>query len=110
MGLLPLANAGRVVGVPEVILVLRFSQPRFLALLSASLAAVGLGTVALARSTAVVRNEIFVAVQTLGALLTGLHRVPQTKGTRLRPAAPATLYARLLLPNRPPLFFYSGTT
>jgi hypothetical protein len=77
MGLLPLSNAGRILIVPEVILVLRFCQPRFLVLLSADLAALGFQTEALALSTAVVRYKVLIAVVTFAARLRSLHRVPQ---------------------------------
>ena len=84
MGLLPLSNASRILVVPEVIFVLRFCQPRFLVLLSANLAALGFEAEALARCAAVVRNKIFIAVETLAALLRSLHRVPKIKGTSLQ--------------------------
>jgi hypothetical protein len=84
MGLLPLANAGRILVVPEVILVLRFGQPPFLALLPANLAALRFGAETLARCTAVVRHKIFFAVKALAARLRSRHRVPKIKRTSFR--------------------------
>jgi hypothetical protein len=83
MGPLPLANAGRILLVAEIILVLRSGQPGFLVLLVASLAALRLQTEALARSTAVVGNEIFFAVETLEPGLVSFHRVPKIRENSL---------------------------
>jgi hypothetical protein len=74
MRLLPLANALGVLGVPEIILVLRLGQPGPLRLAFAGLAAVGLVAVALALATLVIGKKKFLAVQALASAARRLHR------------------------------------
>src|SRR5713226_1683593 len=71
---LPLADSRGMVGIPEIVLVLRLGQPSLLAGSFAGLLAVGFGTEALPFPAAIVRNKQVVAVQTLALVFGSLHR------------------------------------
>jgi hypothetical protein len=62
------------VGLPEIILILRLGQPGLLAGSLAGLLAVGFGTEALPFSASIVRKKQFGAVQTLALVFGALHR------------------------------------
>src|SRR5437879_4815211 len=74
MLLLPLADSCGVIGLAEIILVLRLGQPGLLAGAFASLLAVVLRTEALPLSASIVRKKQLVAVQTLALVFGDLHR------------------------------------
>jgi len=79
MGLLPLPHVSRLLGIPEVILVLGFGEPGLLAVPAARLAALGFGTEALACATAVIGNKLFVAVEAIAAAFRSLHQFPKSE-------------------------------
>jgi len=79
MLLLPVAGTLGVLGVPEIILVLRLGQPCPHELALPGLAAVGFEAIALALSTPVIGKKNFLAVQALAAGLRRLHRFQNKK-------------------------------
>jgi len=79
MRLLPLANPLGVLGVSEVILVLRLGQPGSLRLAFAGLAAVGFMAVTLALATPIIGKKKLLAVQALASATRRLHRFQSPK-------------------------------
>ncbi len=74
MGFLPVADPLGILGIAEVVLVLRLGQPGCHELALAGLAALGFEAVALTRATPIIEKKKFLTVQ---ALVTGsgrLHR------------------------------------
>ncbi len=84
MLLLPVADARGVLGVAEVILVLRFGQPSSLRLPFPCLTAGRLATVVLALGVPVIGKKKFLAVQALASRFGRLHRF-QLKRIHYRP-------------------------
>ncbi len=74
MPLLPVAHPLGVLGIPEIILVLRFSQPSSLRLSLAGSTAIGFEAMALALNIPVIGKKKFLAVQTFAAGFQRLHR------------------------------------
>jgi hypothetical protein len=79
MRLLPLANPLGILGVSEVILVLRLGQPGPLRLAFAGLAAVGFMAVTLALATPIIGKKKSLAVQALASATRRLHRFQSQK-------------------------------
>jgi len=79
MLLLPVAGSLGVLGVPEIILVLRLGQPTTHELAFPGLAAVVLEAIALALSTPIIGKKKFIAVQAFASGLRRLHRFQNKK-------------------------------
>jgi hypothetical protein len=76
MGLLPLAHTLGILGVPEIILVFRFGQPRALALALTGFATVGFAAEALALSVATIGKKKLLAMLAVTSAVWGFHRFP----------------------------------
>ena len=83
MLLLPVADPLGILGVTEVILVLRLGQPSPHELPFSGLAALGFGTVALAPAAPVIGKKKFLAVQALVSGSGRLHRFQTQKETSI---------------------------
>jgi hypothetical protein len=79
MGFLPFPDPPGIFMTPEIIFVLRFSQPGFLAGLFPGLLTSGLGTKMLPGPMPVIRKKKFLAVKAFTAPLLSLHRVQKSK-------------------------------
>jgi len=84
MLLLPVTRTLGILGIPEIVLVLRLGQPRLHEFPFPGLAALGLKAVALAVASATIGKKKFLAVQALASGFGRLHRVPQATGTNTR--------------------------
>jgi hypothetical protein len=79
MLLLPVADSLGILGVPEVVLVLRFDQPSPHEFALSDLAALGFETIALSLAAPVIGNKKLLAVQALASISGRLHRFQNQK-------------------------------
>ena len=79
MLLLPVADSLGILGVPEVVLVLRFDQPSPHEFALSDLAALGFEAIALSLAAPVIGKKKLLAVQALAAISGRLHRFQNQK-------------------------------